>query len=94
MELPGGMEHPGILHLYCHLMELSNDPIAAMPAADILRHSFRHAGHLTHMASHIDIWAGHYKVGRTEGSVAVYTYFVRAPFRRKSRVNGDMFPYV
>ncbi|CAM9477756.1 unnamed protein product [Ectocarpus fasciculatus] len=61
MKMPGGMEHPGILHLYCHLMELSNDPIAAMPAADILRHNFRHAGHLIHMASHIDIWAGHYK---------------------------------
>lgn len=61
MEAPGGMEHPGVLHLYCHLMELSNDPIAAMPAANALRTLCPSAGHLTHMASHIDIWAGQYK---------------------------------
>jgi len=62
MELPGGMEHAAILHLYCHLMELSHDPMAAMPAADVLRTLLPHASHLVHMASHIDIWGGHYKV--------------------------------
>ena len=62
MELPGGMEHPVILHLYIHLMELSYDPIAASPAADVLRTKFPRASHLVHMASHIDIWGGHYKV--------------------------------
>lgn len=62
LEAPGGMEHPGLLHLYCHLMELSDEPTAAMPAANVLRTLFPLAGHLTHMASHIDIWAGHYKV--------------------------------
>lgn len=61
MEAPGGMDHPGVLHLYCHLMELSHDPIAAMPAADALRTLYPSAGHLSHMASHIDIWAGQYK---------------------------------
>ncbi|CAM9191045.1 unnamed protein product [Hapterophycus canaliculatus] len=61
MELPGGMEHPIVLHLYCHLMELSKDPVAAMPAAHVLRSRFPLAGHLIHMASHIDVWAGHYK---------------------------------
>lgn len=58
------MEHPGILHLYCHLMELSHEPVKAMPAANALRTLFPLAGHLTHMASHIDIWAGHYEVRR------------------------------
>ena len=57
------MDHPAILHLYCHLMELSNDPLAASPAADALRIKFPHASHLLHMASHIDIWGGQYKVG-------------------------------
>ncbi|CAM9209249.1 unnamed protein product [Scytosiphon promiscuus] len=61
MGLAGGMEHPNILHLYCHLMELSDDPVAAMAAADVLRNRLPLAGHLIHMASHIDIWAGHYK---------------------------------
>lgn len=62
MDLPGGMDHPIVLHLYCHLMELSNDPLAAAPAAESLRTKFPHAGHLIHMASHIDIWGGCYKV--------------------------------
>lgn len=56
------MEHPMILHLYCHLMELSSEPEAAMPAANALRGLLPAAGHLTHMASHIDVWAGQYKV--------------------------------
>lgn len=64
MAAPRGMEHPAILHLYCHLMELSSDPEAAMPAADALRTLLPAAGHLTHMASHIDVWAGQYKVFR------------------------------
>lgn len=62
LELPGGKEHPAVLHLYCHLMELSGEPEVAMPAANTLRSLFPSAGHLTHMASHIDIWAGQYKV--------------------------------
>ncbi|CAM9781967.1 unnamed protein product [Ascophyllum nodosum] len=61
MQTTGGMEHPGILHLYCHLMELSGDPLAAMPAADTLRTLYPQASHLVHMASHIDVWAGQYK---------------------------------
>lgn len=72
MEIQAGMQHPAILHLYCHLMELSNDPLAAVPAADVLRDMFSASGHLLHMASHIDIWAGHYKVtGQTHGCCAM-----------------------
>ena len=33
----GGMKHPGLLHLYIHLMEMSPTPEAALPAADALR---------------------------------------------------------
>lgn len=71
MDLPGGMEHPIILHLYCHLMELSNDPLAATAAAEGLRTKFPHAGHLIHMASHIDIWGGQYKVETAQSSIAL-----------------------
>lgn len=62
MELHGGMKHPAVLHLFIHLMELSAEPTTAMAAANTLRNLLPAAGHLTHMASHIDIWAGHYKV--------------------------------
>ena len=64
LQTPGGMEHPAILHLYCHLMELSDDPLAAKPEADVLRTLYPKASHLTHMASHIDIWAGCYKASK------------------------------
>ena len=34
---PGGREHPGLLHLYVHLMEMSPFPERALPVADGLR---------------------------------------------------------
>ena len=52
-------EHPALCHYYTHTMELSATPEKAMPAADILRVRYNH-GHLLHMASHIDMWVGHY----------------------------------
>ena len=33
----GGIRHPGLLHLYIHLMEMSPTPEAALPAANALR---------------------------------------------------------
>ncbi|KAJ6446914.1 tetratricopeptide repeat domain-containingprotein [Purpureocillium lavendulum] len=57
---PGGDQHPGILHMYIHLMEMSQTPEAAMPAADKLRGLVPDAGHLNHMPSHLDILVGDY----------------------------------
>src|ERR1700744_3175814 len=37
MQAPGGMTHPGILHFYIHLMEMSPQPEVAQAAADALR---------------------------------------------------------
>ena len=53
--------HPALCHLYIHTMELSATPEKALPAADVLRYRIPGHGHLLHMASHIDIWVGHYK---------------------------------
>lgn len=61
MALPGGMEHPGLLHLYVHLMEMSPHPEKALKAADVLRTLVPDAGHLVHMPSHIDVLCGHYE---------------------------------
>jgi tetratricopeptide (TPR) repeat protein len=61
MALPGGMEHPGVLHLYVHLMEMSPYPEKAMKAADILRTLVPDAGHLVHMPTHIDVLCGAYE---------------------------------
>ena len=62
-KLPGGDKHPALCHLYCHLMELSPTPEAALPAANTLRTSMPAMGHLVHMPSHIDAWVGGYEEG-------------------------------
>lgn len=57
---PGAMAHPGLLHLYVHLMEMSPFPEKALKAGDVLRTIAPDAGHLVHMPTHIDVLCGHY----------------------------------
>jgi tetratricopeptide (TPR) repeat protein len=61
MAQPRGMQHPGLLHMYIHLMEMSPTPQKALRAADALRELVPDAGHLIHMATHIDVLCGLYK---------------------------------
>ena len=61
MAQPRGMRHPGLLHMYIHLMEMSSTPHKALKAADTLRDLVPDAGHLVHMATHIDVLCGLYK---------------------------------
>lgn len=58
---PAAMGHPGILHLYVHLMEMSPFPELALRAGDALREAVPDSGHLIHMPTHIDILCGHYR---------------------------------
>ncbi|KAM0521805.1 hypothetical protein ACHAPE_002366 [Trichoderma viride] len=71
MSLEGGNRHPGLLHLYIHLMEMSNTPEAAMPAANNLRGLVPDSGHLNHMPSHLDILVGDYSRAVVANSDAV-----------------------
>ncbi|WP_299075667.1 hypothetical protein [uncultured Ruegeria sp.] len=57
---PAAMSHPGLLHLYVHLMEMSPTPEKALKAGDVLRTMVPDAGHLVHMPTHIDVLCGHY----------------------------------
>ena len=61
LDRPGGREHPGLVHLYVHLMEMSPFPERALPVADQLRSLVPDAGHLIHMPTHIDVLCGDYK---------------------------------
>ncbi|EXJ71068.1 uncharacterized protein A1O5_06061 [Cladophialophora psammophila CBS 110553] len=54
-------EHPGILHLYIHHMEISANPAVALPAADFLRPLCPDGAHLKHMPSHLDVLVGGYR---------------------------------
>lgn len=57
-EQSGGKDHPGLLHLWCHLMEMSARPEDAIAIANRLRGLVPDAGHLHHMPSHLDVLAG------------------------------------
>ena len=61
VDTPEGHVHPGILHLYVHLMEMSPTPEKALTAGDRLRELVPDAGHLIHMPTHIDIQCGEYR---------------------------------
>src|SRR5215470_2708393 len=60
-DIPGAMDHPGLLHLHVHLMEMSPNPEVALVTGDRLREISPDMGHLTHMPTHIDIQCGHYR---------------------------------
>ncbi len=53
--------HPGVLHMYIHLMEMSPAPERAQPISDRLRSLVPDAGHLQHMPSHLDVICGDYR---------------------------------
>ncbi len=58
---PDAWNHPGLLHLYVHLMEMSPTPEKALVAGDCLRELVPDAGHLIHMPTHIDVQCGEYR---------------------------------
>jgi tetratricopeptide (TPR) repeat protein len=68
---PGAYQHPGLLHIYIHLMEMSPYPERALRAADALRGLVPDAGHLCHMPTHIDVLCGHYERVITSNQAAV-----------------------
>ena len=60
LESPAARAHPGVLHMYIHLMEMSPFPERARPAAEHLRGLVPDAGHLHHMPTHLDVLCGDY----------------------------------
>ncbi|MEM8795174.1 MAG: hypothetical protein AAGE61_06375 [Pseudomonadota bacterium] len=87
---PSAWDHPGLLHLYVHLMEMSPFPEKALRQADRLRDLMPDGGHLIHMPTHIDVQCGYYrdvlagneraivadrKFLKREGALNVYTLY-------------------
>lgn len=72
-ELPGAWDHPGLLHMYIHLMEMSPMPEKALRHGDRLVDLVPDSGHLVHMATHIDVLCGEYQnvVWRNRRAAAV-----------------------
>jgi tetratricopeptide (TPR) repeat protein len=76
-----GRDHPGLVHLYVHLMEMSATPEAALTVADRLRHLVPDAGHLLHMPSHLEVLCGDYRrvlSDNTAATAADEKYLARA----------------
>ncbi|KKK16647.1 TPR domain protein [Aspergillus rambellii] len=71
LESEGGLTHPGLLHLYIHLMEMSGAPEEALSVADNLRGLVPDAGHLNHMPTHLDILCGDYRRAIASNSDAI-----------------------
>ncbi|MEU5520536.1 hypothetical protein ABZ759_07480 [Streptomyces sp. NPDC047860] len=66
-----GARHPGILHMYIHLMEMSPTPEAALTVADRLRGAVPDAGHLHHMPSHLEVLCGDYRRVVSDNTAAI-----------------------
>lgn len=86
-DLPGSWNHPGMLHLYVHLMEMSPFPELALRAGDRLREIVPDSGHLTHMPTHIDVLCGNYR------DVVVYNQKAIVADREYLRRNGALNVY-
>ncbi|KAJ3454741.1 hypothetical protein MRS44_013341 [Fusarium solani] len=79
-KLPSADSHPGILHMFIHLMEMSTTPETAIKASNRLRHLVPNAGHLQHMPSHIDMLIGDYQkaiAANMRATIADDKYFSR-----------------
>ena len=57
----GDVPHPGLLHFYVHIMEMSPYPEKALAASNALQPLAPDAGHLIHMPSHIYVLCGQYQ---------------------------------
>nr|WP_317454002.1 hypothetical protein [Streptomyces sp. TRM68416] len=66
-----GSRHPGVLHFYVHLMEMSPTPEAALPVGDRLRGLVPDAGHLQHMPSHLEVLCGDYRRVVSDNTAAI-----------------------
>jgi tetratricopeptide (TPR) repeat protein len=84
---PASWDHPGLLHLYVHLMEMSPFPQRALRAGDRLRDLMPDSGHLIHMPTHIDVLCGNYR------DVVVYNQKAVAVDRKYLAREGAMNVY-
>ena len=86
--MPTAWDHPGLLHLYVHLMEMSPFPQKALRAGDRLRQIMPESGHLIHMPTHLDVLCGHYH------DVLVYNQRALVPDRKFLAYSNDPGVYL
>jgi len=72
-EQPDISGHPGLIHFYIHVFEMSPTPERALAQADKLRDLCPEVGHLLHMASHVDALCGQWSEAVLANSRAIKT---------------------
>ena len=64
-------QHPAILHLHIHLLEMSPEPERALGSADRLFGLCPDAGHIQHMPAHIYVLSGDYEKAKAVSEAAI-----------------------
>jgi tetratricopeptide (TPR) repeat protein len=67
----GTSQHPGVLHIHIHALEMSPTPERAMRSADVLAKLCPDAGHMNHMPGHIYVLCGRYADAKTTSEKAI-----------------------
>lgn len=67
----GQPQHPAILHLHIHALEMSPEPERAMGSADRLGGLCPDAGHIHHMPGHIYVLCGEYEKAKIASEAAI-----------------------
>ena len=67
----GVAQHPAIVHLHIHLLEMSTQPERGMRSADRLGKMCPDAGHMNHMPGHIYVLCGEYEKAKLASEKAV-----------------------
>ncbi|MFK0688685.1 tetratricopeptide repeat protein [Mesorhizobium sp. IMUNJ 23033] len=67
----GVAQHPAIVHLHIHLLEMSTIPERGMRSADRLGTMCPDAGHMNHMPGHIYVLCGEYEKAKLASEKAV-----------------------
>ena len=67
----GRNQHPAIVHMHIHTVEMSNQPERAMASADALATLCPDAGHMNHMPGHIYVLCGDYERARQVSERAI-----------------------
>jgi tetratricopeptide (TPR) repeat protein len=70
-EREGVRQHPAILHLHIHVLEMSNEPERAAGSAEALATMCPDAGHLNHMPGHVYVLRGEYQKAKLASERAI-----------------------
>jgi tetratricopeptide (TPR) repeat protein len=67
----GAQQHPAVVHLHIHLLEMSNEPERAAGSAVALAALCPDAGHMNHMPGHVHVLCGEYEKARIASIKAI-----------------------